>query len=87
MAKPQGFDQQGRPANDRMFYDDVKTLSLAGYLLSDDRSAKHAALLLRTWFLDRRLEWNPHLRYGQAIQVHDGRGSGIIGPAPFIRGL
>jgi hypothetical protein len=69
-----------------MFYDDVDTLALAGYLLSDDRSAKHAALLLRTWFLDPATRMNPHLRYGQAIPGrNDGRGSGIIDTRHFIR--
>jgi hypothetical protein len=69
-----------------MLYDDVETLSLAGYLLNDDRSAKHAALLLRTWFLDPATKMNPNLRYGQAIPGrNDGRNSGIIDTRHFIR--
>lgn len=67
-------------------YDDVETLALAGYLLNDDRSSKHAALLLRTWFLDPATKMNPNLRYGQAIPGrNDGRGSGIIDTRHFIR--
>jgi hypothetical protein len=69
-----------------MLYDDVETLALAGYLLNDDRYAKHAALLLRTWFLDPATKMNPNLRYGQAIPGrNDGRGSGIIDTRHFIR--
>jgi len=69
-----------------MLYDDVETVALAGYLLNDDRYAKHAALLLRTWFLDPATKMNPHLRYGQAIPGrNDGRGSGIIDTRHFIR--
>lgn len=67
-------------------YDDVETLALAGYLLDDSRSAEHAALLLRTWFLEPATRMNPHLRYGQAIPGrNDGRGSGIIDTRHFIR--
>jgi hypothetical protein len=69
-----------------MLYDDVETLALAGYLLNDDRSAKHAALLLRTWFFDPATRMNPNLRYGQAIPGrNDGRGSGILDTRHFIR--
>jgi Alginate lyase len=69
-----------------MLYDDLETLALAGYLLNDDASAKHAALLLRTWFLDSATRMNPHMRYGQAVPGrNDGRGSGIIDTRHFIR--
>src|SRR6478736_2646363 len=69
-----------------MLYDDVETLALAGYLLNDNRSAKHAALLLRTWFFDPATKMNPNLRYGQAIPGrNDGRGSGILDTRHFIR--
>ena len=69
-----------------MLYDDVETLALAGYLLNDDRSAKHAALLLRTWFINPATKMNPNLRYGQAIPGrNDGRGSGILDTRHFIR--
>jgi hypothetical protein len=69
-----------------MLYDDLETLALAGYLLNDRDSARHAALLLRTWFLDPPTRMNPHIRYGQAIPGrNDGRGSGIIDTRHFIR--
>jgi hypothetical protein len=71
-----------------MFYDDVETLALAGYLLGDDESAEHGALLVRTWFLEPDTRMNPHLRYGQAVPGRtDGRGSGIIDTRHFIRVL
>jgi Alginate lyase len=69
-------------------YDDVETLALAGYLLNDEKSAAHAAGLLRTWFLDPRTKMNPHLRYAQAVPGRsDGRKSGIIDTRHFIRVL
>lgn len=71
-----------------MLYDDVETLALAGYLLNDKRYANHAALLVRTWFLDSATKMNPHLRYGQAVPGrNDGRGSGIIDTRHLIRVL
>jgi hypothetical protein len=69
-------------------YDDLETLALAGYLLNDERYANHAALLVRTWFLDEATQMNPHLRYGQAVPgKKEGRGAGIIDTRYFIRAL
>jgi hypothetical protein len=69
-------------------YDDVETLSLAGYLLNEPKYAEHAAILVRAWFLDPATKMNPNLRFGQAIRGrNDGRGSGIIDTRHFIRVL
>jgi hypothetical protein len=69
-------------------YDDVETLALAGYLLDDERYSNHAALLVRTWFLDPATRMNPHLRYGQAVPGQkEGRGAGIIDTRYFVRVL
>lgn len=57
----------------------VNTLSLAYFFSDHERFAEHAALLLRTWFLQESTRMSPHLEYGQGIPGRcDGRGIGII---------
>src|SRR5262249_4541642 len=50
------------------------------YYLSDKEIyAEHAALLLRTWFLDPKTRMNPHFDNAQIIRGRDeGRGTGLI---------
>jgi len=68
-----------------MLIDDVETLALAYYYFEDERYAKHASALIRTWFLDSRTRMNPHLNYGQAVPGRTvGRGVGIIDTRGFI---
>jgi hypothetical protein len=57
----------------------ITTLVLANYFEPDPAYIPHAALLLRTWFLDPKTRMLPHLDYGQAIPGGvTGRKEGII---------
>ncbi len=64
----------------------VVTLALAYYLTDHEPYAKHAAKLLRVWFLDGETRMNPNLQYGQAIPGRcTGRGIGIIETLHFVK--
>ena len=57
----------------------VQTLTLAYYFTEDEKYARRAALLLKTWFLNPDTKMNPHLNYGEAIPGSvEGSCSGII---------
>ena len=58
---------------------DVELLGLAYYFSADPRYATHAAVLLRTWFLDPATRMNPNMDFGQAVPGREtGRAEGII---------
>jgi hypothetical protein len=64
----------------------VKTLGVAYGFTQREDYAMHAALLLRTWFLNPETRMNPNLLHGQAIPGRcDGRGIGLIETAAFAR--
>jgi hypothetical protein len=57
----------------------VATLALAYYFTEDARYARHAAALLRAWFLDPKAGMNPNLQHAQAVSgVANGRPAGLI---------
>ncbi|MDQ6635500.1 MAG: alginate lyase family protein [Gemmatimonadota bacterium] len=57
----------------------VQTLALAYYLSADESYARHAAVLLRAWFLDSATRMTPHLRFGLAVPgVAEGHGFALI---------
>ncbi|MEV6109241.1 alginate lyase family protein [Streptomyces sp. NPDC051940] len=57
----------------------VQTLTLAWYYTGEEAYARHAALLLRTWFTDPDTAMNPNLDHAQFIPCrYTGRAIGII---------
>jgi hypothetical protein len=71
-------DKYDRPLL-RQMTESVGTLALAYYLTDDERYARHAARMLRVWFLDAKTRMNPNLNFAQFIPgVTAGRGIGII---------
>lgn len=62
-------------------FDDTFILSIAWRHYGESRYGEHAALLVRTWFVDPETAMSPHLEYAQVRPGHNGnRGSssGII---------
>jgi len=57
----------------------VKTLSLAYYFSENEKYAKKATSIIKTWFIDKKTRMNPHLEYAQSIPGNPkGRSSGIL---------
>jgi hypothetical protein len=63
----------------------VYNLSLAYYFSNNEEYAKHAAKLIKVWFLDSATAMNPNLKFGQAIKgITEGRAEGLIEVRHFI---
>lgn len=63
----------------------VPTLALAYRETGREEYARHAARLLRAWFLDPATKMNPNLDFAQAIPgLVAGRGTGIIDTAGIV---
>ncbi|MFB9055792.1 alginate lyase family protein [Mariniflexile ostreae] len=57
----------------------VENLSLAYYFSNDERYAKKASSMLKTWFLDEDTHMKPHLEFAQSVPGYSkGRPSGIL---------
>jgi hypothetical protein len=57
----------------------VETLGLAYYFTHKEAYAQHAALLIRTWFLNPATRMNPNLNFGQYVPGrNEGRGEGVL---------
>ena len=67
------------------FCNGVQALALAGYILEDERYSRHAAKMVRAWFLDEATRMNPNLNFGQGVPGRaTGRGPGIIDTRGFM---
>ncbi|MEY2903579.1 MAG: hypothetical protein RLY89_2685 [Bacteroidota bacterium] len=68
--------------------ENVNTLALAYFYSGKENYAKHAATLMRVWFLDTATRMNPNLNFGQAVKgVTNGRAEGVIDTRQFIYAL
>jgi len=66
----------------------VLSLGTAAYLLDDQRYARRAALLIRTWFITPQTRMNPNLEYAQAIRgTNNGRGAGILDGRVLVQAI
>ena len=64
----------------------VYTLGLAYYYSGNKAYAKHAANLVRVWFLDSATRMNPNLNFAQAIKGQNtGRGAGMIDTRHYVK--
>jgi hypothetical protein len=60
-------------------------LALGWYLTGNQAYAEHAALLLRTWFVNPATAMHPDLKYAAFVPgMNDGRGAGLIDSVRLI---
>ncbi|SDL94739.1 alginate lyase family protein [Bacillus sp. OK048] len=76
---PEGYTEKYDKQSFMDLRDAVSSLSLAYYLTNKEEYAKHAALLLKTWFINPETKMNPNMRYAQGVPgVTDGRKEGVL---------
>jgi len=64
----------------------VEYLSLAYFLVGQERYAEEAGRFLRGFFLDPKTRMNPNMNYSQSVPGGaEGRGSGVIDSREFMR--
>lgn len=67
---------------------DSEALALAYFFTREEKYAKHAAAILRTWFLDPKTRMNPNLNFAQGIPGRStGRGIGMIETRAMYRSI
>jgi hypothetical protein len=64
---------------------DVEDLAFAYYFTGNEAYANHAALLLRTWFIDKDTRMNPNMNYGKVIPGLREGGFAVAGFGMVIR--
>lgn len=68
--------------------DASETLALAYFFTRNEKYAKHAATVLRNWFLDPKMKMNPNLNFGQGVPgISPGRGIGMIETRAMYRAI
>lgn len=79
MVNPASREETSDKVALNRFIDAVHVLSVSYCLTDNERYAKKAADLIRTWFLNPETRMNPNLNYAQGIPgTVSGRGIGII---------
>lgn len=71
----------------RALTDNVEILALAYYFTGNEKFAKHATLLLRTWFIDKKTRMNPNGAYSKMIPGVREQGYAVAGFAYRFRNL